>query len=167
MAPLYGGWTYPAIAWYLAKVVVHRDAGIDQAGNDVIVACPIGAMATLVRAAGQNAYVYRFERTVPGKGAAALGAFHSLEIPYVFHAFEDPAWRWLPFTDADSRLSAGLEAYWTQFARTGDPNTAGFPEWPAWNYDAEPFLEIDAAGDIMAQRDFSPIFCHLSPDRLR
>ena len=167
MAPLYGGWTYPALAWYLGKVIIHRDAGIDQAGNDVAVACPVGAMATLVRAAGQKAYVYRFERAVPGQGAAALGAFHSLEIPYVFNAFQDSAWRWLPFRDADSRLSAALEAYWTQFARTGNPNVTGFPQWPAWNNDAEPFLEIDAAGDIAAQGDFSPIFCHLAPDRLR
>jgi para-nitrobenzyl esterase len=167
MAPLYGGWTYAALAWYFGKIIIHRDAGIDQAGNDVVVACPVGAMATLVRAAGQKAYVYRFERAVPGQGAATLGAFHSLEIPYVFHAFQDSAWRWLPFGDADSRLSAALEAYWTQFARTGNPNVVGFPQWPAWNNDAEPFLEIDAAGDIVAQRDFSPIFCHLSSQRLR
>jgi para-nitrobenzyl esterase len=167
MAPLYGGWTYPAIAWYLAKMLVHRDAGVDQAGNDVVVACPLGAMATLVTAAGQRAYVYRFERVVPGKGAAALGAFHSLEVPYVFRAFAAPEWGWLPVTSADLRLSVALETYWTQFAKTGNPNSAGLAEWPAWNNDAEPYLEIDPEADIKARQDFSPIFCHLSPQRLR
>jgi para-nitrobenzyl esterase len=167
MSPLYGGWTYPAIAWYFSRMLIHRDAAIDKAANDVIAACPVGAMATLVRAAAQRAYVYRFERTVPGKGAANLGAFHSLEIPYVFHAFDDPVWRWLPFTDVDLRLSAAMEAYWTQFAKSGDPNSTGFPEWPAWNNDAEPFLEFGVDGRVTAQRDFAPIFCNLSPDRLR
>jgi para-nitrobenzyl esterase len=167
MAPLYGNWTYPALGWYLAKILIHRDAGIDQAGNDVVVACPLGAMATLVTAAGHRAYVYRFERVVPGKGADTLGAFHALEVPYVFGAFKDRAWQWLPVTAADWKLSATLETYWTQFAKTGSPNSAGLPDWPAWNNDTEPFLEIDAAADIKAQPGFSPIFCHLSLQRLR
>jgi para-nitrobenzyl esterase len=124
-------------------------------------------MATLVHAAGQKAFVYRFDRTIPGKGAADLGAFHSLELPYVFRAFEDPTWRWLPFASADSRLSAAIQAYWTQFAKTGDPNSEGLPSWPAWSNDDEPFLEIGAGADLAARRDFSPVFCHLSPDRLR
>jgi para-nitrobenzyl esterase len=167
MGPLYGGWTYPAIAWYLGKILFHREAGIDQAGNDVVVACPLGAMATLVAATGQKAYVYRFERTVPGEGAATLGAFHSLEVPYVFHALADPMWRWLPFTATDSKLSDELETYWTQFAKTGNPNAAGLQAWPAWNSDDEPFLQIDQGAVLSAQQGFAPIFCHLSPDRLR
>jgi para-nitrobenzyl esterase len=167
MGPLYGGWTYPAIGWYLGKILIHRDAGMDQAGNEVIVACPLAAMATLVTAAGQKSYVYRFERVVPGKGAAALGAFHSLEVPYIFHALADPTWQWLPFTAVDSRLSDTLESYWTRFAKTGNPNPPGLAPWPAWNNDVEPFLEIGVDGDVSAQRDFSPLFCHLSPDRLR
>jgi para-nitrobenzyl esterase len=165
--PLYGGWTDVAFAWYLAKALIHRDAAIDQAGNDMFVACPLGAMATLVHAAGQKAYLYRFDRIVPGKGAAALGAFHSLELPYVFGAFADPVWRWLPFTGADSRLAAAIQAYWTQFAKTGSPNPPGLPTWPAWNNDTESFLEFGPGGDLTVQRDFSPVFCHLSPDRLR
>jgi para-nitrobenzyl esterase len=60
-----------------------------------------------------------------------------------------------------------MEAYWTQFAKSGDPNSTGFPEWPAWNNDTEPFLEFGVDGRVTAQRDFAPIFCNLSPDRLR
>jgi para-nitrobenzyl esterase len=166
-SPLYGAWTDPAIALYLAKAVIHRDAAIDQASNDMLVGCPLGAMATLLLEAGHKTFVYRFDRTIPGKGAADLGAFHSLEIPYVFRTFEDPAWRWLPITSADSRLSDAIQAYWTQFAKTGNPNSVGLPSWPAWNNDEQPFLEIGTAADLAAQRGFSPTFCHLSPDRLR
>jgi para-nitrobenzyl esterase len=167
VAPLYGAWTDAAITWYLGKALIRRGAAVDQASNDMLVACPIGAMATLVNAAGQKAFVYRFDRTIPGKGAADLGAFHSLELPYVFRAFEDPTWRWLPFTSADSRLSDAIQAYWTQFAKTGNPNSAGLPNWPAWSNDDESYLEIGAGADLAARRAFSPAFCHLSPDRLR
>jgi para-nitrobenzyl esterase len=165
--PLYGAWTGAAITWYLGKALIHRNAAVDQASNDMLVACPIGAMATLLHAAGHKAFVYRFDRAIPGKGAADLGAFHSLELPYVFRAFENPTWRWLPFASADSRLSDAIQAYWTQFAKTGNPNSAGLPSWPAWSNDDEPFLEIGAGADLAARRDFSPAFCHLSPDRLR
>jgi para-nitrobenzyl esterase len=85
----------------------------------------------------------------------------------VFRAFEDPIWRWLPFASADSRLSDTIQAYWTQFAKTGNPNSAGLPTWPAWSNDDEPFLEISSGAEVAAQRDFSPAFCHLSPDKLR
>ena len=167
MAPLYGGWTDVAITWYLGKALIDRDGALDQAVNDMVVACPSGAMATLVRAAGQKAYVYRFDRVVPGKGATGLGAFHSLELPYVFGTLADPTWRWLPFTNADTRLSAAIQAYWTQFARTGIPNPPGWPAWPAWNNDAEPYLEMGRTGDVRPEKNFSPVFCHLAPDRLR
>ena len=79
--PFYGVWTTPAIAWYLGKMLLHRTAGLDQAANDILVACPVGATAALTHALGQHVYVYRFDRTIPGKGANELGAFHSLKCP--------------------------------------------------------------------------------------
>jgi carboxylesterase type B len=33
--------------------------------------------------------VYGFDRSVPGNGQEELGAFHSVEIPYVFGALRD------------------------------------------------------------------------------
>lgn len=165
--PLYGGWTDPAIAFYLGEILIHHDAGVDAASNDMLMACPIGAMATLTTSAGHTAYVYRFDRTIPGKGQSILGAFHSLEVPYVFGTLGTPGWQWLPFTTVDFQLSKTIEAYWVNFARTGNPNSPGQPHWPAWSNSDEPFLEIGPQGNVTAQREFSPHFCYLSPDRLK
>jgi para-nitrobenzyl esterase len=32
--------------------------------------------------------------------------------------------------------------YWTQFAKTGDPNQPGLPAWPAFAKGSESYLEI-------------------------
>ena len=165
--PFFGFWTDPAIALYIGNILVHRAEGLDQAANDIVVACPVGAMAALTTAAGQHVYVYRFEHTIGGKGEAELGAFHGLEVPYVFGALKDPAWGWLPFGASDQQLSGSIQTYWTNFAKTGNPNSAGLPNWPVWTDEKTEFLEIDKNGAISAQRRFPPLFSSLDAEDLR
>jgi para-nitrobenzyl esterase len=165
--PLYGGWTNIAVATYSVQILLHGAPAIDQASNDIVAACPIGAEAALTTNAGRRAFVYRFDRSVPGKGEAELGAFHSLELPYVFGTFQVRAFGWLPFTPIDHKLSQIIQSYWTNFAKTGDPNGPGLPHWIAWTTAQEPYLSFSESGDAVPQQDFSPMFCHLSPDRLK
>lgn len=165
--PLYGNWTDIAVADYMIRIILHGTPAIDQATNDIVMACPMGAEAALVTTAGQHAFVYRFERSVPGPGESNLGAFHALELPYVFNTFQANAFSWLPFTATDRKLSNVIQTYWTNFARTGDPNGPGLPHWDAWNTAQEPFLVFGENGDALPQQNFSPVFCHLSPERLK
>ena len=111
--------------------------------------------------------MYRFNRSIPGKGEGELGAFHSLEVPFVFGALRDSAWQWLPFTPDDAALSNLIQTYWTNFAKTGDPNAQGLPKWPAWTDRKKEFLEIRKDASISAQRNFQPLFSSLSADDLR
>jgi len=80
----------------------------------------------------KNAYLYQFSHPPPyvaGNRYHGLGATHGMEMPYVFEhaAAIDGTW-----TDADRRVSAILAAYWTNFAKTGDPNGAELPRWPTF-----------------------------------
>jgi len=165
--PLYGNWTDITVATYSARILLHGSPAVDQATDDILVACPVGAEAALTTSAGRRAFVYRFDRSVPGKGESELGAFHSLELPYVFGTFQARTFSWLPFTPTDHRLSQIIEAYWTNFAKLGDPNGPGLPHWTPWNTRQEPYLVFSQSGNAVPQQSFSPVYCHLSPDRLK
>ena len=165
--PYFGIWTKPVVAFHLADIVARRSAGFDQALNDTVGACPVGAMASLTSDAGQHVFVYRFDRSVPGKGEKELGAFHSLELPYVFGAEHDPTWQWLPFTPDDAALSNLIQTYWTNFAKSGNPNAQGLPNWPQWSDSQKEFLEVGKDGAISERRNFPPVFSSLSAADLK
>jgi para-nitrobenzyl esterase len=57
-----------------------------------------------------------------------LGAYHGAEIQYL----EPPAPAGA-FTPAQQQLSNTMIGYWTRFARTGNPNSAGAPLWSSFS----------------------------------
>ena len=85
-------------------------------------------------------YRYSFDRKIPvapdtringvPATAADIGARHAGEIEYVFGALD-----WLPtvpWQPEDRQLSDLMMSYWSNFARSGDPNGAGLPPWPGY-----------------------------------
>jgi para-nitrobenzyl esterase len=164
--PYFGDWTTLAIAGYFGRILLDKNAGTDGAVNDLIGACPVGAIASLTSAIGERVFVYRFDRSIPGKGESELGAFHSLEVPYVFGSLRDKEWQWLPTTADDASLSDLLQTYWTNFAKTGNPNASGLPDWPAWSDDKE-FLVINHDASVTTQRNFAPLFSSLGAEELK
>ncbi|HVU45783.1 MAG TPA: carboxylesterase family protein, partial [Terracidiphilus sp.] len=50
----------------------------------------------------------------------------------------------------DRKLSDEMMGYWTNFAKTGDPNGAGLHEWPRFDKDST-ILHLDS--EIMARPD--------------
>jgi para-nitrobenzyl esterase len=165
--PFFGSWTNPAIAIYFARILLNKNAGLDGAANDLIGACPVGAIASLTHASGQHVFVYRFDRSIPGKGEAELGAFHSLEVPYVFGSLRDREWLWLPSSAEDASLSELLQSYWTNFAKTSNPNASGLPNWPAWSDEEKEFLLVNQDASVTAQRNFPPFLSSLGANELK
>ncbi|HKK41074.1 MAG TPA: carboxylesterase family protein, partial [Bacteroidales bacterium] len=47
-----------------------------------------------------------------------------------------------PFVKADYDLAGQMSSYWVNFAKTGDPNGAGLPDWPFFNKDTHQVMEF-------------------------
>ena len=74
-----------------------------------------------------------------GRGPfAPLGAFHSEELMFI----GDSYWKsWAPNSD-DEKLSEIMRDYWVQFAKSGNPNRRGLPEWPLYKEKSGRCMEL-------------------------
>jgi para-nitrobenzyl esterase len=98
------------------------------------------SMARAMTRVGQKAYLYYFTYAETGK-RAHLGAYHGEELKFLADSF--PA-GWEHSHD-DERLGEAIRAYWTHFAKTGNPNAPGIPEWPAYDVHLDECLELGRA----------------------
>jgi para-nitrobenzyl esterase len=89
--------------------------------------------------AGEPTWLYHFTRLPPSK-KQTIGAFHAAEISFVF----DSHLRGMQLTEGDRKLTDYMVAYWTNFAKTGNPNAEGLPVWPATQPDRDVWMELDA-----------------------
>ena len=123
-----------------------KRAADDFGGDNFLVYSTWAWLDAHVKTGGSPVYRYHFALPSPGDRyhPISAGAFHSDEIEYVFGTVDSR--QGAKMRPEDYKLSDLMQTYWTNFARTGDPNGAVVPHWPAY----------DAAGNWQVMR--------LSPD---
>jgi para-nitrobenzyl esterase len=91
--------------------------GGTQMMGDEIFGVNIRFAAEKNEAQNKPTYTYHFTR-VPPSDKQTLGAYHAAEIPFVFDSAEAA----LGNSDQDEQLADLMGTYWTNFAKTGNPN---------------------------------------------
>lgn len=126
-----------------------RRSAQDYAG-DQFIAFGTWKWIEMQRTTGKST-VYRYEFDDPPPqpaGKPSEGAYHSAEIEFVFEALPSKK---LPWRTMDEKLSQLISTYWTNFAKTGDPNRPGLPKWPA--YEPTLFEVMHLSFDSYSQKD--------------
>jgi para-nitrobenzyl esterase len=101
-------------------------------------------------------YQYRFDWASPALGGR-LRAPHTVEIPFVFDNTDVPTVMTnLPSAQA---LAEKTSSAWIAFARTGNPNHPGLPEWPVYTLDERATMLFDDVSTVVhdpgaAERQF-------------
>ncbi|HEY4299746.1 MAG TPA: carboxylesterase family protein [Candidatus Didemnitutus sp.] len=91
---------------------------------------------------GHPTWEYQFDRAIPPRPHVG----HSSDLPYVFGNLLEKGSQGGAFTDVDRQVSDLVQAYWTNFARNGDPNGPGLPPWPPFDAGKRRFAEFGPAG---------------------
>ncbi len=163
----YGPLAERAKTLYVGKADPQYGTPVEQWATDASFRCSTVMQLVWHAAAGNLAFEYEFAR-VP-KGREAFGATHAAEVCYVFGTLDQCLYPLGPpavSTEEDVRLSDAMQQYWTNFAKTGDPNEKGLPDWPKFDTISRAYMQFMDSGPVAKQGLRRP-YCDLFIDNVK
>lgn len=159
------GWleknTTPAQAARLRRLLpanTPRRETLDRLDSAYYYLCPSLWLAQQFRARNLPVWYFEFTRQREGDAAAAIGAYHGAELPYVFDTHDD----WLPTTAVDRKITAWMINYWANFVKTGNPNGDKLPPWVPFDESTPTMQRID--NEVSHTQHSSAALCEILLD---
>jgi para-nitrobenzyl esterase len=150
---MYGPLAEQAKKLYVGEPDPSYGTAADQWGTDTTFRCNAVQQLIWHAAAGNTAYEFEFARVPPGR--ESVGATHASELAHVFGTIAavgvfglGPRVRG---TDVDAKLSETMQQYWTNFAKTGNPNSGELPKWPKFDPSTRGYIQFTDAGPVAKQ----------------
>lgn len=107
---------------------------------------PSRFVAGALAADGAPSYEYRFSYVAKSLRSKWPGAFHASEIPYVFDTVA--AKYGSALAPSDAAIAKQANEYWVNFVKTGNPNGAGLPHWPAYHSASDQLMNFTDHGPV-------------------
>ena len=125
--------------------------------TDLFMALPMRRWAGYQAAVGADSFLYYMDYVPPAyqiyradqpdlnlpDGPRSAGAYHSGELAYVFNNVGKVGDFW---NSDDILMAERITDYWTQFAKTGNPNTPAQPRWDPYSPQTHNTLMLNVEG---------------------
>lgn len=138
-----------ALALYEAEGL-NRKTAVAKLWGEAAMVEPARFRARETARRGAATWLYHYRYVPDAAAGTATGAGHEAEIEMVFNT---PNHKWpKSWSAGDAAMARTVQAYWINFARTGNPNGPGLPTWPAYTPEGDTLMAFSKAGAVATER---------------
>jgi para-nitrobenzyl esterase len=139
----------------LANYNMDPNLALTAAGTDFVFSCPSRA-AAMSLSANAPTFAYEFSDQAapeillpvpPADPSFKYRAAHASELQFLWNL---PTPAGMALSADEQALASTMVKYWTAFAKTGNPNFAGGPTWPAYTAASDSFMTLNTPATSVA-----------------